>query len=394
MTRVAWLLIVLFLAVGAVADAQTSDDLFDSQTLQEVRLFMNARDLRRLRDRYGENTYYPADLEWRSVRVSNIAVRVRGTASRSPTKPSLSVDFNRYIRGQRFLGLRSLVIDNSLQDRSLIRERTSMAFIARQGYPAPRESFARVYINNEYQGLYTLVEAVDEEFLARTQGDASGYLFEYKYLRPYFGEYLGDNLEPYRRLFEAQTHELEPDSTLYSPIRDLFREVNQELDNVWRDRVSQYIDLSQLVSHVAIETFLTENDGFLGPAGMTNFYLYRPANQTVHTLLPWDRDTTFFQIDLPIFDRTDLNVLFSRALAFEDLRGLYLDVLERCARSAAEGGWLDAEIARADSLVKDAVYEDGAKPFSNEEFDQAVAFMREFARRRPAYVLEAVAGAR
>jgi hypothetical protein len=152
--------------------------------------------------------------------------------------------------------------------------------------------------------------------------------------------------------------------------------------------------LAQLVTHVAIETFLAEIDGFLGTAGMANFYLYRPADQTVHRLLAWDRDTTFQENNSPIFDRTDFNVLFGRALAFADLRALYLDVLERCARSAAEDGWLEAEIIRAAAQIQDAVYEDPVKLFSNEAYDEAVTFMREFARRRPAYVLEAVARAR
>ena len=381
-------------AVSTAAHAQTSDDLFDSQTLQEVRLFINSKDLRDLRERYAENIYYPADLQWRNIRVRNVSVRVRGVASRSATKPALRVDFDRYVTGQTFLGLHSLVLRNNLRDPALIRDRTSMAFIARMGQPAPRESFTRLYINNVYHGLYSLVEEVNAEFLMRTLGESAGYLFDYKWSGPFYAEYPGDNLEPYKRLFEPRTHELEADSTLYSPIRDLFREVNHDVDSVWRDRVSQYIDLSQLVTHVAIETFLADIDGFLGTTGMANFYLYRPADQTVHRLLAWDRDTTFQEIDSAIFNRTDLNVLFSRALAFADLRALYLGELERCARSAAEDGWLEAEIIRAAAQIRDAVYEDPVKLFSNEAFDEAVTFMREFARRRPSFVLEAVARAR
>jgi hypothetical protein len=127
---------------------------------------------------------------------------------------------------------------------------------------------------------------------------------------------------------------------------------------------------------------------------MANFYLYRPADHTVHRLLAWDRDTTFQAIDSPLFARTADNVLFGRALAFPDLRALYLDVLERCARAAAEDGWLEAEIIRAAAQIRDAAYEDPVKLFSNEAFDESVAFMMEFARRRPSFVLEAVASAR
>ena len=388
-----FLLLGVLLTPGIVS-AQSAADLFDTQTLQEVRLFINSRDLSELLDRYWEDRYYPADFVWRGIRVRNVAVRVRGLATRSQTKPGLRVDFNRYVAGQEFLGLDSLVLDNVLKDPALIRERTSMAFIDRMGQPAPRESFGRVYINNEYKGVYTLAEPVDADFLKRTAGESSGYLFEKKFVTAFFGEYLGDDLVTYKWHFEAQTHRLDPDTTLYSPIRDLFREVNHDVDNSWREWVSQYIDLAQLVSHVAVETFLAEADGFLGYAGMANFYLFRPAGQSIHRLLPWDRDSTFQGIDWPIFSRAEENVLFRRALAFADLRDLYLDVMERCARSASEDGWLETQIVRADLLIRDSVYEDTSKLFSNESYDQDMAHLMEFAKRRPAFVLKEVAKAR
>jgi spore coat protein CotH len=388
------LLLLVALSAPARVDAQTQADFFDSGTLQDVRLFINSRDLAELLEHYNEKRYYPADFLWHGMRVRNVGVRVRGLATRSATKPGLRIDFNRYTGGQAFLGLHSLVLDNVLKDPALIRDRTSMAFIDRMGLPASRESFGRLYINSVYQGVYAFVEAVDTDFLQRTLGERSGYLFDYHFDSKFLGEYLGDDITAYKSRFEPQTHRLEPDSILYSPIRDLFREANHDVDSVWRERVSQYIDLPQLVTYVAIETFLAEIDGFLGTAGMANFYLYRPAGQTVHRLLPWDRDTTFQSIDSPIFDRTWDNVLFNRVLAFGDLRALYLDVLERCARSAAEDRWLETEVSRVGALIRDSVYQDTRKLFSNEAYDQDSAFLLEFAERRPAYVLEEVAKAR
>jgi spore coat protein CotH len=389
-----FLAVLVALLAPAPAQAQSATDFFDSETLQEVRLFINSRDLGELLEHYLEDRYYPADFAWRGVRVRNAAVRIRGLASRSRKKPGLRVDFNRYVDGQEFLGLNSLVLDNVLKDPALIRERTSMAFIDRMGQPAPRESFGRVYINDEYYGVYTLVEPVDTDFLDRTVGESSGYLFEKKFVTAFLGEYLGDDLNAYKRHFQAQTRELEPDSILYAPIRDLFREVNHDFDNGWREWVNQYIDLTQLVSHVAIETFLAEIDGFLGTAGMANFYLYRPSTHSSHRVFAWDRDTTFQEIDSPIFPRVADNVLLRRALAFDDLRNLYLDVLERCARSAAEGNWLETEVMRADALIRESVYEDTTKPFSNESYDQGIAYLVEFAKRRSAFVLNEIAKAR
>ena len=119
------------------------------------------------------------------------------------SKPGLRIDFNRYSSGQRFLGLASLVLDNLVTDPALVRERVSMAFFARLGQPASRESFARVYINDVYQGVYALVEPVDGDFLARALGEKSGYLFERHFRQPYYGEDLGDDPTAYRSRVRA-----------------------------------------------------------------------------------------------------------------------------------------------------------------------------------------------
>jgi spore coat protein CotH len=337
------LLLIVLLSWPAVAGAQVPN-LFDAGTLHDVRLYIHSRDLQELRARYLEDFYVPADFEWSGIRVRNVGVRVRGLATRSAIKPGLRVDFNRYVDGQTFFGMPALVLDNALKDPSLIRELISMAFIKRMGQPAPREAFGRLYINGAYEGLYAIVEVVDSAFLARELGDGLGYLFEHKYVDGFFGEFLGEDYAPYKLRFDAQTHRLESDYTLYAPIRELFREVNQDVDPAWRERVSWLIDLPQLMTHVAIETFLAEFDGFLGGYGMANFYLFRPVATNVHRLLAWDRDTTFQEVESPIFARASDNALMSRALRFPDLRTLYLDVLEQCAAAAAQDRWLDWEM--------------------------------------------------
>jgi len=111
-------------------------------------------------------------------------------------------------------------------------------------------------------------------------------------------------------------------------------------------------------------------------------------------VLPWDRDRAFEQIDLAIFARTEQNVVLQRALAFPDLRAMYLDVLDNCARAAAEDGWLEQEVDTVARLITAAAHEDVRKQFSSEEFDAQVLFLREFAARRPAFVASEVAKAR
>ena len=388
------LIAVVLCLAAAPAAAQTADDLFSVDTIHDLRLFIHSGDLQQLRQRFDENTYYPADLLWRNVRVRNVAVRSRGFSSRNSTKLGLRVDMNRFTSRQRFVGLSSLVLDNLWHDPSLMRERLALALFRRMGQPASRVSFARLYINNLYQGLYGIVEPIDAHYVLRTLGATDGYLFQFKWTRPYFGEFLGDELAPYKELFEPETHRLDADSMLYAPIRDLFREVNHPDDAQWRDLVDRYVDLEQLVTYVAIETFLSERDGMTGFAGMANFFLYRPERSTRHRLLAWDRDSAFERIDYPILERTHPYVLVQRALTFPDLRARYLDVLEECARAATDDGWLEQEVDSVARLITSAAHQDVRKQFSSDQFDAEVLYLREFATRRPAFVVSEVASAR
>jgi spore coat protein H len=384
-------LAAIFWLPSVFAGAQTIDEFFDPNALQDVRLFINTRDVQQLRERFTENTYFAADFVWRDIRVRNVAVRAKGLGTRNPIKLGLRVEFEHYSAGQRFLGLKTLLLDNLWADPAMIRERVTMAFFARLGQPVPRETFCRLFINNVLQGVYALIEDIDPAFAARTIDDGSGYLYEYHFVSPFHGEFLGEDLEPYKARFEARSHERDSDAALYGPLRELFRTLNQPDPALWEAQADQVLDLSQFMTHIAIEHFLAENDGILGAAGMANFYLYRLSNSSRHRLIVWDKDTTFFDVRFSVVSGSEENGMFRRAFAVPRLRALYLQVLEDCARATTVDGVLNAEIDRALVVVDAAVREDPLKQFSNDAYDQGVAAMRAFAQGRPAIVLEEVA---
>lgn len=379
-----------FAVAGPVpVHAQTAADLFDINTLQEIRLSVNSRDLRTLRQNFNLNTFYPADLTWRNIKVRNVGIRSRGLGSRNATKLGLRVDMARYTTGQTFVGLSTIILDNLWQDDALIREKLAFLMFERLGMPAPRESFCRLFINNEYQGVYAITEEIDGDFARRVTGETDGTVFEYHYVRDWRMDDLGA-IANYKPLFEPRTRALEADSTLYNPIQEMVREINGPDDAVWRQRVEEYIDLNQFMAHAAIEAFIAENDGLLGYAGMNNFYMYRQQGTKKHRLFVWDKDNAFLFIDGPIAT-TDANVLFRRAMGHADLREIYLSTVEQAARLAAADEFLAFQIEHLTGLIFDAARADTRKQFANDRYDAAVQFMREFAVRRPQQVLNDVA---
>ena len=398
--RPARLLTALVLAAAAlmppVRTAAQADDggLLDPSQLHDIQLVINTRDVERLREGYLDNRFYAADVQWRDTRVRNAAVRSRGGGSRNPVKLGLLLEFDRYVTGQRFAGRRALVLDNLWQDPSMIRERVAMALYERLGQLAPRESFARLFINGDYQGVYAIVENVDEDFITRATGSPPAQLYEYHWLRPYYFEDLGGDLSTYADVFEARSNTRASDRELYEPLRNMLRAINGAADGVWRDEVSAHVDLEQVVTSVAIGTFMSEWDDVLGYAGVNNIYLYRAAGSTQHQFVPWDRDNAFHDDDPGIFRRVHENELLRRALTYPDLYVLYLDTLERAAQSASENGWLEREMRAAAGLIETAAAEDPRAPYPSGKREEDLQFLFEFAKRRPQDVLNQVASAR
>jgi hypothetical protein len=384
----------------------TPDDLFDPNTVQDIRLTVNTRDWAELKERYRENVYYLADLRWRGEVVRNIGIRSRGRGSRSESKPGLRLDFNHYASGQQFLGLKSLVLDNLTQDPSMLKERVVMRFFAEMGMPAPRVVHARLFVNNAFAGLYTIVESIDKDFLQRTLNENDGYLYEFKHTDPYGFEYLGSELEKYAEFFEPKTHEKESMASLYRPIKDLAWTVSESPDSMFVSSINQYLDLRTFFTYAAVENFLADRDGLLGEWGMNNFYLYRFEGSRVSQVLPWDKDSSFWAVDYDIWTNVEANLLTRRALKELPLRRIYLDALRRCAELALrppepvpgiarrrsmgetpEAGWLEQQVGFIYSQIRAIAEADNAKPFSTERFEDEIAKVLQFSRARPRYVL-------
>ena len=416
MTRVLLLLVSLVAATPVAAQEPRSllgpasaDALFDDSVVHDITLTINKDDWQTLKARYLEDTYYPADFRWRNNVVRNVGIKSRGSGSRSGTKPGLKVDLSKDTSDQTFMGLKSIVLRNNTQDPSNLRERLSMLLYRRMGIPAPREVHARLFINGEFAGLYTIVESLDKPFLRNTFGDDSGWLYKYDYpadAAPFYFEDRG--LDPGAYVptpFSPETHSSDPRGDI---IASWVQAINDPREAVWRTLMAGFIDLGAFLRFVAIEAYLGDDDGVLGNWGMNNFYTYRFPGTSTFTLLPWDKSDTFPGpygsvwhniVDVPPQQQ---NRLVNRALNYRDLRASWLASLEDCITSSLEldpaqpedGGWLAREIEREYAQIHAAALADPVKPFTNEAFEDSVNALRVFAQERPGFVAAEIAADR
>jgi len=285
----------------------------------------------------------------------------------------------------------------------------SMLLFRRLGLPAPREAQTKLYINNAYAGVYSIVESVDKPFLKRMFGEDEGYLYKYDYPidgQPYFLTDRGSDPALYVPLpFKPETHESDSRPEF---IAQLVKAANETTLAAFRSSVADYLDLQKFLRHVAVEVFLADNDGFLGDYGINNFYFYRFTDKKLFTFIAWDKSQAFSSPTYSVWHNINavppsrVNQLMARTLASRDLFDDYLEALMDCVRSAGElaagstdpRGWLEREIENEYQQIREATLADPEKTFTNDDFERAINDLRTFARDRGAFVTSEVDAAR
>ena len=359
--------------------AQTQDDLFDDGIVHEIRFEVRPSDWTRLKQDFLFNTYYPANFIWkfkgREVVVQDVGIRSRGRGSRSPVKPNLRVDFNRFEPGRNLLGLGSLVLKANNQDASFLRDKSVFRLWTRTGLPSSREAYAKLFINDDYLGLFVITEELRSEYLKRYLGEGDGDLYEWKPIEDFHFEWrptcAGAQLGCSTNTDRWQPVPLDPQENKLTfdiaPTIDFFRQVNQVSDADFERVVSGLTDLRLWLFHNAIENYVADFDAILGDVfGANNFWIYRYEKSNFHQFLPWDKDGAFDSSKRALFENANQNVLMRRTLASPGRRAQYLEAIYKTAVLAGgAGGWLEHHHAADYALIRQPALDDKNKQYAN-----------------------------
>src|SRR5712692_9541160 len=407
-------------AVAVQASAQTDADFFDDNILQNIKIVISPASWRDLQAHYLENIYYQAEFHWNfkgtDEVVTRVGIRSRGHGSRSPIKPNLHVSLGQYVSGQKFLGLSSFNLKANNQDASQQRERIVMNLFKKMGLPASRETHTRLYINDDYQGLYLLNEDVDKEYIQRYIGggegdgdlyewkpidnEPNGYHFEWRPTCTFSGQLAcgtsSDKWAP--KPFDAQENKMTFD---IRPTIQFFRSATEASDADFPAVMADYTDLKLFMVHNGPEVYAADFDTILGDVfGANNFWIYRYMGRNLTQFLVWDKDFSFNWSTRPIFQNTDQNVLVRRSLALPDRRYQYLEAVHKAAILAGgAGGWMEWMNQRGYGQIRQAALDDPnklwadagtLKPASNDKFESEVVYNVQFVHERYPFVIAAL----
>src|SRR5688572_9291740 len=104
------------------------------------------------------------DVMINGVMYPNVGVQFKGNSSfnNSSKKKSWKIDFNEYDTLQECNGEKTLNLNNGFKDPTLMREKVALDFCVKNGIPAPRCTYANVYVNDTLWGFYEMVEQADK----------------------------------------------------------------------------------------------------------------------------------------------------------------------------------------------------------------------------------------
>lgn len=312
-----------------------------------------------------------------NLTLAQVGFRVRGNTSRNAGKKSFNIDFNKFVAGQKFLDIDNMNLLGNHNDPSQLRAWLSGKIVQQAELPASRSSYVKLFINNEYKGLYLNNEAIDDEFLqSRFINDDGGNL--YKCIWGADLTYQGTNTQAYSSVYELKTNKTLND---YSGLIHFMEVLNTSSSNNFPCAIQEVFDVDLYLKTLVYEILIGHWDGYAG--NKNNYYLYQRPSDGKFVFIEYDMDNTFgidwFGIDWStrnintwqIDNRPLIQRLFSVPY-FKDQFNFYMQ--EALSNIFTENLIQDLEAKQI--LIQQAAFDDTYKEldygFTNQDFTNAI----------------------
>ncbi len=203
------------------------------------------------------DTAFP-EKSWRGV-----AVKLKGSAGsfRGPEdKPGISVNMDKYKKGERWRSLSRFHLNNCAQDGSFLNELIAGDIARMAGIPASRCTHAFVSFHGKDFGLYVVKEGFDSDFLSRFFRKTNGDLYDGGFCRE----------------IEANMEKDHGDDADRTALKQLIQACSEgDVKKRWA-LLDQILDVDAFLSFVAMEAMLCHWDGYC--FNRNNYRLYQNSD--------------------------------------------------------------------------------------------------------------------
>ena len=234
----------------------------------------------------------PATVTVDGVKYPNVGVHFRGMSSfmmvPAGSKRSLNLSFDFVDEKQKLLGYKTLNLLNAHDDPTFLHT-VLYSHIARKYIPAPKANFVKLAINGESWGVYSSAQQFNKDFLAENYPSSKGARWKVSGSPMGRGglEYIGDNIEDYKRTFSLKTNDSEKD---WKALVKLCKTLNETPLDQLEEALAPMLDIDEALWFLALDNALIDCDGYWIRA--SDYAIFRDEKGVFH-IIPHDMNEAF-----------------------------------------------------------------------------------------------------
>jgi spore coat protein H len=339
---------------------------------------------RKISDSLEISTYMQASILVDSKRFYSCGVRFKGESSYEfypGKKKPFRIKFNKFVKGQDLDGVEELNLNNNFKDPTMIREKVYLDLLNNQGLPAPRATYAKVYINDKYWGLYLVTDNIDKIFLNQHFNDNKGNLYQGEPLATF--QYIGNEPTKYWNKWVLKTNLEKNDWTDLVKFIKLVNDTTIGGDEYMK-RLESAFNLDKCLRSWAINNLIGNIDAY-NMFYPHNFFLYHDSVTFKWHWISLDGNYAFAAwnpvMSLPSL--TKMSVMVPDSVPYKDARPLldrtlrtnksirkrYIAIVNELLRTEFNETKINSRIDSISARIRIAVYADVNKMYSNKDFD-------------------------
>jgi len=371
--------VIAFMFIGFAQAQKNGAQLFNDHLLHEIRfentdtnIYINSKNYQQVK------MYFDGSL------VDSVGFKRKGNISGYPStnKYGIKIKTNKYVQGKKYDGIKEFTLHMNFQDPTMLREKLSYDICMNMGLYSLRTAFAKVYINDIYWGLFTIVEGKDEMYkqvfdhrdmdaiesldfgnMCFISQNPSDYDYEQNGGNP---TYVLENGEP---------------TTAWDRFALMIDKVNNTPDIQYLDTASVYLNLEGFFKYQAINVYLMNMDSYISFLG-NQIYVYDELEK-LWQVTPWDFNASFGLWNTNNFSPNSYPILpnsiaqgciATKINDFELFQQYYYDAMCELNYTVGDTQEYFNRIDDLKNQIKQAVYEDTRKVISNDDFDQGIEY--------------------
>ncbi|MFN5417443.1 MAG: CotH kinase family protein, partial [Flavobacteriia bacterium] len=338
-----------------------NNTLFLQNEVATIKIQMDSQDLESMLTSESSDLEFPAQFIYNSSTnndtILNIGFGLRGNTSLAAAKKSFKVSFNHIIPGEKYKGLEKLNLNGEHNDVSIMRSKINNEMLMDLDLLAARASYVKLYVNDEYKGLYLIMEPIDDEFIQkRFPNFDNGNLFKCSWGANLM--YWGANPSNYSSVYELKTNE---DSSNYSGLIHFLDVLNNTNDSEFPCAIESVFNVYPYLKTAAFEILIGHWDGYI--FNNNNFFLYENPQDGRFVFMEYDMDNTlgvdWFNVDwstrnINYWISNNERPLFNRLMAVPYYKEVFNIYLEQILDSVFSAQYLLPRLNEIQDLITEA----------------------------------------